>query len=95
MPVRVAADLVDRAVMARVALEILSRVRSTALVDRAVFSGHKVVVSHCTTSREVYRKTTSFGERHAALFLLDFGASVHVFLVRVGVTFELFEFIKL
>jgi len=87
----IAPQFVDGASVAMVRLQVLLGVGHRALVDRAVLSGSEVVHILLTVGGEVDRKTASVDEGHAAAFLLDFGASVDILLVGVGLTLELHE----
>ena len=63
-------------------------------MDSAIFSGNKVIASD-GIFREIDGQTTSFDECHAAVFLLDFSASVYIFLVGICLSFELLELCQL
>lgn len=63
-------------------------------MNSAIFSGNKVIASD-GIFREIDGQTTSFDECHAAVFLLDFSASVYIFLVGICLSFELLELCQL
>ena len=59
-------------------------------MDSSVLGSDEVVTADCVFW-EVNGQTTCFDERHATVFLLDFSATVHIFLVRVCLSFELLQ----
>ena len=63
-------------------------------MNSAIFSGNKVISSD-SIFREIDSQTASFDECHAAVFLLDFSASVYIFLVRICLSFKLLELCQL
>ena len=63
-------------------------------MNSAIFSGDEVIPSD-GIFREVYSQTASFDECHAAVFLLDFSASVYIFLVRICLSFKLLKLCQL
>jgi len=66
-------------------------VRGLALQDSAVLSCGEVV-NTLAIIREIDRKTTGVDEAHSTCLLLNIGSSVHIVVVRVGLTLELIEF---
>ena len=59
-------------------------------MNRAVLSGHEVIIARVIV-REVNRETTGVDERHAAGLCLANGTSIHILLIGVCLTFELFQ----
>ena len=59
-------------------------------MNRAVLGGDEVVIAWVIV-REVNRETSSVEELHASGLLLANGACIHILLVGVCLTFELFQ----